>query len=173
MKKGIVCSCIFFSTFFFSQTKDFEATQDGFAHYTVNNCEKISKEKIYGKIIEWVINTYKNPNTVVESKVLNDNVKINYIAPGVNCITTNGTSECSDIKYKLRIAVKDFKYKFEILELEGQKKLEANTSKPIWVDLFSVKAKPNDKILEYFNNLNKSLYNYITNGPKAVDTSDW
>lgn len=94
---------------------------------------------------------------------------------------------CEDLRYEIEVSVKDGKYKFDVIKLEG-----AETSKNGniigWSDIGFKKSwiyfKNNGeiryqykdtmpKIARYINYLQKSLNDYILNKNEAVKQNDW
>jgi hypothetical protein len=137
----------------------FEYSEDGLNDYVVITIEGKNKEEIYKKAMNWVKETYKNPDVVLKMNIENEKFRIDGIASDV--IKVKNIS--LNLDYVYEISFRDNKYKFELISLvydntTDYKKLPNFKTNPKLVKNFG--NSPND-IENYFNRLNKSLEIYI------------
>ena len=170
MKTGIFLLAILFSSeTLFAQSPDkiFQYTELGLNDFVVTNIDSKAKEEIYTKTLNWVKETYKNPDLVLKMKIENEKIRIDAIASGL-LKTRNLTS---DLGYVVEISFKDNKYKFEIVSLLYDNSTDYKKIPNFKTDSRMVKnfgATPTD-IEKYFNRLNESLKTYLTGEKK----DDW
>ena len=68
---------------------------------------------MYNKTLNWVKETYKNPDAVLKMKIENEKIRIDAIATGLLKIRGNSFN----LSYVIEISFKDNKYRFEIISL--------------------------------------------------------
>lgn len=173
--------------------KQFTITKaEGLSPFIVVKTEGKTKEELYKKTIEWINKNYNKPSEVIKAQVENDYIRFQGIEKDLFCWDALKTF-CSDIRYEIEISFKDGKYKFSVLRLEQyMKKYSSDYTRTIggnWEELDLVK-KSNwfykkdgnmrgmykdhlPKIPLYFNNLNKSLYDYLYNQNETAKSNDW
>src|SRR5690606_1935870 len=71
--------------------------------------------KIYNKAINWVQETYKNPDKVLKANITNEKIRIDGFANGAWWYKTLGITSNMDMEYTLEISFKDGKYRFEYI----------------------------------------------------------
>tara|TARA_B100000427_G_C15333201_1_gene517800 strand:- start:47 stop:679 length:633 start_codon:yes stop_codon:yes gene_type:complete len=156
-----------------------------------------SPVELYNKTINWVNETYKNPDEVIKGKVEGKYVRINGFAS--NMITQNvlGTIFYYNIRYSIEIKFKENKFRYEVTKME-QYFEPSSVSSGGWYEIpfnFKVakrKGKANKKtgirkegktlkygvetyerIKAYFENLGIGLKEYMENTDNAEqDGSD-
>lgn len=161
-----------FSLFAFGQTEQaykFEYSETGINDFIVTKVEGKSTKEIYTKTINWINETYKNPDIVIKMKIENEKVRINGIASDLLFVRKMSFN----LDYVIEISVKDNKYKFELISLTAteqqtdyKKILNFKTDSKL---IKNFGDSPN-KIENYFNGLNENLKNYILNEKK---NNDW
>ena len=149
-------------------------------------CEGKTKEELYKKTIEWISKTYNKPSEVIKSQVENDYIRFQGIETKGYCRNPM-VLICENLRYEIEISVKDGKYKFDVVNLEG-----AETSKygniigwssiifkKSWI-YFKNNGEVRDqykdtmpKIAKYINTLNQSLHDYIYNQNETAKSNDW
>ena len=119
MKKNLILLFIAISSICIGQTNDkesvgkFEYSEVGLNDFVVTNIDGKTKEEIYSKAINWVKETYKNPDLVLKMQIINEKLRIDAIA--TDLLKVKGVS--SNLNYFIEISFRDNKYKFEILSL--------------------------------------------------------
>jgi hypothetical protein len=150
--------------------------------------------EIYKKTLDWIKVTYTDPSKAILSTIENEYIRFNGLGEYI-CYDAlkpkNVTLDCYNVKYEIIISIKDGKYKFEILSIQKyETPRQYNIGGWINVPVFSKHLTEESlaKILfkkdgtirkeyetitksgDYFNNLNASLLEYITN---SKSKSDW
>jgi hypothetical protein len=160
----------------YAQEKEFVITNEGYSKFVVEEIQNLKKEEIYSKALDWVLVTYKNPDKVITAKKENELIRV------------NGINEGNEILFE--IAVKDGKYKFDLLNIEiyvpsSQYVVggwgyfdpikDFNHRKSYLNDEGEVRPlyKHYHEIPSYFNLLNTSLKNYIQSENTTSKSKDW
>ncbi|NAS12241.1 DUF4468 domain-containing protein [Poritiphilus flavus] len=157
--------------------KKFEYQEKGLNDYVVTKVEGKTADEIYASAFNWVKETYKNPDEVLKATIEGKKIRLTGVASNL-LIVKNKYS--FPLKYTVEIAVKDGRYKFEIFTIEtppneygngaDYKNIEGFKTKKSMVKNFG--ESPN-RIENYFNDLNKSLKNYILSGSPGENDQDW
>ncbi len=150
--------------------------------------------EIYKKALDWIKVTYTDPSKAILSTIENEYIRFNGLGEYI-CYDPlkpkNVTLDCYNVKYEIIISIKEGKYKFEILSIQKyEPPRQYNSGGWINVPIFSKNLTEESlaKILfkkdgtirkeyetitkagDYFNNLNTSLFEYITNNKTK---SEW
>ena len=137
----------------------FEYLEIGLNDYVVTNIEGKTKEEMYKKAMNWVKETYKNPDAVLKMNIENEKFRINGIASGI--IKVKGIS--MNLEYIIEVSFRDNKYRFELISLlyenaTDYKKMPNFKTNPKLIKNF---GNSPTEIENYFNTLNKSLELFI------------
>lgn len=167
MKKTLILLFIAISNICIGQTNDkesvekFEYSEVGLNDFVVTNIDGKTKEEIYSKTINWVKETYKNPDLVLKMQIINEKLRIDAIANNLASINNGKTK--FDLPYSIEISFKDNKYKFSILSLVVQNIKDLKTVPNFKTDKKIIKywGSTSNDIENYFNKLNQSLKDYI------------
>lgn len=155
--------------------KKFEYQEKGLNDYVVTNVEGKTANEIHTSTLNWIKETYKNPDEVLKATIEGKKVRINGIASNLLFVK----KYTFPIEYSIEVGIKDGRYKFELLYLnsivdgktgadfKGVPNMKTNKKN---IKLFG--ESPN-RIENYFNNLNKSLKNYIESGSLGKEDEDW
>jgi hypothetical protein len=147
----------------------FEYSANGINDYIVTNVEGKFANDIYDKTINWIKETYKNPDKVLAMKIENEKVRINGIASDLLSVKNMSFS----LAYIIEISIKDDRYKFDLISLvttdsgTDYKKIPNFKTDKKLVKNFGDSPQ---KIENYFNGLNDSLKNYILG---KIKKDDW
>lgn len=168
MKKVFILLLVTFSNISIGQTSEktkgekFEFTEKGLNDFVITNIEGKTKAEIYSKTINWVKETYKNPDMVLKMQLVNEKIRIDAIANGLASINNDKTK--FNINYIIEIEFKDYKYKFEVVSLIVQNVRDLKTIENFKTDKKIIKYWGNTpiNIENYFNKLNLSLNEYIS-----------
>ncbi|WKL47634.1 DUF4468 domain-containing protein [Flavobacterium pectinovorum] len=165
----------------------------GMTDFIVVPVEGKTAPEIYKKIIEWIKVTYKNPDKVILSTIENEYIRFEGSSEtlyAVN-ITMLGKTYYNS-KYQIEISIKDNKYKFDLIGMQNYYP-KSQYSAGGWTDniifntntekegLSTFYKKSGDlksmwkylpEVPTYFNDLNKSMFDYIKN-LTAKKNNDW
>ena len=158
--------------------------------YIVVEIDSMTQEQLFKKTINWIKETYKNPDEVIKTTIENDKVRFEGAKQNGLCIMALGMPNCSNVRYQIEIAFKDGKYKFEVISLEQY--VEASQySRPGWFPVllsqeevskgyYKKKGKLRapykrypDEISILFNELHLSLKAYMFGEQSEKKKDDW
>lgn len=176
MKKLLFALLIFSSSF--AQEK-FELTTAGFTDYVVTNVEGTQSE-IYNKAVNWIKETYKNPDQVIKMTIENEKLRFEGYQSNFHCLKSLGMTSCSNLTYTIEISFKDGKYKFDpiaaVISNDSGQKNELKLDQ--LQNVYFKNGKPlkgfENFVISFqdmFNNLNTSLKSYISGASKT--NNDW
>lgn len=184
MKKVIIA--LFIGFIGFAQETEFKFLKEGFTDYVVTEVPGKTQSELYKKAIDWVSVTYKNPKEVIKAQIENDYVRIEGSAGKLVCINSM-MNFCYDTRYQIEISLKDGKYKFDLTKLEYY--IAPSQYGPGgWYDYqltdmneyFKENGDPKGKfkknipeIVSHFNNLNKSLSDFLKSESIPSKKTDW
>ncbi|MDX6748168.1 DUF4468 domain-containing protein [Polaribacter sp. PL03] len=161
----------------YSQEK-FKFDNKGLNDYLVINFKDKAKSELYSKSINWIKETFKKPEEVINSKIANEKIFIEGISPSTLRI---GSGSSMNAKYIIEIAFKEGKIKFTPTKLEyytkeyGWNEIFINeNAKRYYKNSGKVRGLYSELITDIpsvFNNLSTDLENYI-NGKKKTE-EDW
>lgn len=181
---------LFVSIYATAQETEFTFNNErGMTDFIVTPVEGKTAPEIYKKVIEWIKVTYKNPDKVLLSTIENDYIRIEGASDSFYSISSMLGRQYLNTKYQIEISVKDGRYKFDIISMQcysnpsqysaggwsenalfnGNMNSDAlkniykkdGTLRSLWKYLPDVPA--------YFNDLNKSLRDYIISNIKKND----
>ena len=156
----------------------------------VLEAEGTSKE-LYQKAINWVNETYKNPEEVIKGKVEGDYLRLEGFTSNLIRANVIGTMFYYDVRYTVKLDFKDGRFKYEISKME-QYFPASQYSASQWISLMSNKeivyktanrkGKPKKDgvanlkaVKEYFENLGISVKDYMQKNEASETSSndDW
>jgi hypothetical protein len=137
----------------------FEYSEAGLNDYVVTEINGKTKEEMYKKALNWVKETYKNPDLVIKMNIENEKFRIDAVA--LSMIKVRGIS--MNLGYIIEVSFRDNKYRFEIISLLHDNTTDYKKMPNFKTDPKLVKNFGNSptEIENYFNKLNKSLEVYI------------
>ncbi|TDE45034.1 DUF4468 domain-containing protein [Flavobacterium rhamnosiphilum] len=172
-----------------AQDREFKFDKLGLTDYIITDIPNKTKSEIYQKVINWIKTTYKNPESVIASEIKDEYVKINGVTSGLTTFSVLGTTFVSENKYTFEISVKDGKYKFDVLEIQdytepskyssggwGNYHITEDINNELYKKNGDVRGRykiAEKAIPEYFNQLNKSLLDYINSNEVTNSKKDW
>ena len=183
MKKIIILLLIICTTKAFSQA-EFKFNSNGLSpDFLVLDVDSLNASLIYLKTIDWIKDTYKNPDLVIKTRFENKKVRISAFQKSTFVYTIWGITKYVDGKYSIEISFKKGRLKFEPIGLQEQSDYnyyDVDLDSNKWMLKRNGKLKQMNKqypenITSLFNGLFLSLNEYLlkkTN--KKEDTSeDW
>jgi hypothetical protein len=190
--KKLLFILLSFSVLASAQETEFTFTNEkGMTDFIVTNVEGKTATEIYKKAIEWIKITYKNPEKVILSTIDNEYIRFEGSSDSFYSINLGFMGKSyQQTKYQIEISIKDGRYKFDIIGMENYTSpsqyssggwnnnglFNANVTKE-YLDksiykkdgtLRSTWKNIND-VPVYFNELNKSLLDYMVVSQKKND----
>lgn len=178
-------TCLPIVTFIFigllaTAQEKFTYDKEGLTDYTVTELEGTSSE-LYAKALNWVKETYKNPDEVLKMSIENEKIRIEGLSSKFYCKNAMGAQMCSDGLYTVEVSFKDGRYKFDAITLDAIS--ENGQRGPIPLNdgsgYFNKKGEVKKvfgsfvkDIESLFNGLNQSLTDYIQGGA-TEKKDDW
>ncbi|WP_233881834.1 DUF4468 domain-containing protein [Tenacibaculum piscium] len=170
--------------------KSFEYNQLGLTDYVVTNIDSVSQEQLFERTINWIKETYKNPEKVIKTKIGNEKVRIEGFQDNTICNKIFLSTFCYGAKYTIEISVKDGKYKFDPTNLTYRipytksgpepsvNNISFNSGQVFYNRKGRLKSVSNSvprSIEDLFNSLNLSLKNYVKSHNKVgvVKNDNW
>ena len=179
MKKNLMLlvAVVLYSTLFSQEIPKLKLTPTGVAPFILN-LDNLSASEIYKKSLDWVQETYKNPNEVLKANIENKKIRIDGFSPHALTFRSMGVKITWGVFYSLEISFKDGKcrYKYTIDRFtadEGTRvlityadfyKKNGDIRKAYNTAVPTLETSMNDLLLNY--------YNYITGKTDAAN-DDW
>lgn len=142
------------------------------------NVDSLKADYLFKKAVNWVQETYKNPDKVLKTKIENEKIRVDGFANNAWWYKTLGMKMSYNMDYSVEVSFKDGKYRFEFVVGQfytdsGQKFL-ANYSSFFKSsgEVKGVYSEAVPSLEETMNNLSLSFYNYVT-GVKTKKDSSW
>jgi hypothetical protein len=187
MIKTLTFVNILICSFSFGQNIEFTMSKEGFTDYVVTQCEGKSQSEIYKKTLDWLNVTYKNPKEVLKANLENDYVRFEGSSPSLVCLSSLGMKTCYNTKYQIEVSFKEGKYKFDIIEIQyyvnsSQYSPGGWSQFPMVGMEYYYNKKGEIKstfknfpefIPPYFNDLNKSLHDFVMSNEIPSKKQDW
>lgn len=144
----------------------FKFNPDGTAEFCMYQADKLTAAEIYTKTINWINETYKNPDAVIKGKVENEMVRIDGFNDKMFTRTvSSGKVIDYGVKYTMEIQVQDNKFRIKFIHNDFDIKMFF----PFTDVVNNIADKNgnawNGSIGQYEANVQKlmdSLYGYIT-----------
>jgi hypothetical protein len=135
--------------------------------------DKLNSSDLYKKALNWVQETYKNPENVIKAKIENEKIRINGFKENAWYFYYLGSKWQHGMEYSVEISFKDGKYKFDYqigTFYEGTKKLDYDYTK-FYKKSGEIRnnfSNAPEGVEDAMNNLSLSFYNYITDKTKLT-----
>ena len=156
---------------------------------------KGTPQDLYTKTLNWVNETYKNPDEVIKAKIEGEYIRLNgYVS---NLIQLSAlTTDFYDVRYSLEIRFRENRFRYKVTKMESYMPRSEVAVGGWFTESFSfrvakAKGKPNRKtgvrsfgkfdkdaganyrkVKAYFENLGVSIQEYILKNDGAYDDSD-
>lgn len=166
-------------TYSHSQDK-FTYNQEGLSpEFIVVELDSIDQGELFESSVNWIKNTYKNPDEVIKTTISNKKVRFEGYKSSLICVENIGISSCYNGTYTIELEFKDNKYKFTPLSIQ----FIAGSSVSINLkdgshyynrkgNLKNMYDKVPSSIENLLNDLNKSLKNYLEESTIESESSD-
>jgi hypothetical protein len=154
----------------------FELTNKGLVQPIVIIIDSSNTADLYKKTLNWVQETYKNPEKVLKTKIENEKIRVDGIKTGAWYYKMYGLASYCDVEYSFNIEFKDNKVRLSFDFGSTYLSLDGSTTVFDYTKMY----KENGKVYKVYehtqegmdqmmNELSLSLYNYLTVKKK----SDW
>lgn len=137
----------------------------------------LNASELYKKALNWVQETYKNPEKVLKANIENEKIRIDAFATDAWWYKSLGMRNSYNMEYTIEISFKDERYRFEYIigqfYIDGGKVLYDYRN--FYKDNGDVRKSYIDAVpsLETtMNDLSYSFYNYLS-GKTAKKDNDW
>ena len=169
MKKKILLIALMFVTFSINAQTTFKFNLDGTSDFVVYSTDKKTAAFIYTKSINWINETYKNPDKVIKAKIENEMIRIDgYLSSAFSRTFASGNKADYDVAYTLEIEIQDGKFRMKFTHNEITVDGKAVHFK--FVDVLNNTPDVNGNAWlgakeQYETNVNKlmeSIFSYIT-----------
>jgi len=119
MKKIIIYLTLIFLIPIMSNSQEkFSYNENGLIpEYLVGDIENKSQNEIYQKSLNWIKETYKNPDEVIKTTIENEKVRFEGVEMDYLCEKVLASTFCYNTKYTIEIEFRDGKYKFTPLSM--------------------------------------------------------
>lgn len=159
----------------------FEFKEKMFTDYVVINIDSLNQKKLYERTLNWVKETFKNPDKVIKMTIENEKIRIEGYKENLYCVKgIFSMASCYNGTFTIEISFKDGKYKFDPTYIEYHVPAsQYNKANDVQFQLNDFRGLYNEKgelrnAFEFlpitidilFNNLNLELYEYIISSGK-------
>lgn len=155
--------------------------------YLVVTIDSTTQQKNFNKSLNWIKETYKNPDEVIKTTIENKKIRFEGSERNLICIKSLGLNTCYNARYSIEIELKENKYKFTPLNLSYRVPgSQYGPARTIYIDFKdgSMYYKKNQTIRtayqaipssieNLFNSLNNSLNDYIKKESFESADDDW
>lgn len=81
-------------------------------NFTVNDVPDKNQKELYQKSLNWLKETYKNPDKVIKATIEYEKIRWEGVALDAMCHSALGTTDCYNTTYTIELVFKDGKFKF-------------------------------------------------------------
>jgi hypothetical protein len=164
---------------------NFTYNQDGLLpKFVVVNVDSMSQTELFEKTINWIKETYKNPDEVIKTTIANQKVRFEGYTSKLICINSLGSAVCYGGTYTIEVELKDGKYRFIPISMSYKAPVLGGgigdylipfESGEAWYNKGEIrkmyKNVPSD-IESFLNGLNDSLFKYVSS-KNETSKEDW
>ena len=140
--------------------------------------DSLTASDIYKKALNWVQETYKNPDKVLKANITDEKIRVDGFANNAWWWKSLGIKQTMDMAYTVEVSFKDGKYRFEYIP--GQFYISSG-GKALYTysafykkngDVRKVYSDAIPSMEETMNDLSQSFYNYVSGKTTEAD-KDW
>ena len=137
-----------------------------------------TSSEIYTKSINWIKETYRNPEEVIKMTIENEKIRIEGYQNNAWYYKSLGIKQNYDMVYELQISIKDDRYKLEFIPMKfytsvGLPAYDYTTFFKANGDTRKTYAPAVESLNQSMNDISTSLYNYVLNGGSDSKEGDW
>ncbi len=175
------------NTFTFSQDKFIYDLNGLNPKFIVVEMDSLNKSELYKSTINWIKETYKNPDEVIKMTIENEKLRFEGFQDNLICVNSIGMIYCYYALYTIEIEFKDNKYKFTPLSLDYRVPASQYSSGGMTPVNFSDGSGYYNKrnelrkmyktiplaIENLFNDLSANLTTYLKSSNEVKETDGW
>ncbi len=154
--------------------------------YVVTKIDDQNQTKLFEKSINWIKETYKNPDEVIKTTIDKKKIRFEGSKENIICVNVLGAPACFPGTYTIELEFKDNKYKFTPLILDyrvpATQYTPANTASINFESgaVYYKKGKLRKahtpippSVEKLFNGLNLDLSEYLKSNEESDNSDDW
>lgn len=155
--------------------------------YSVNTVDSMSQSEMYDKALNWVKESYSNPDEVIQMTMEGERIRFQGATQTLFSATVLGSTTYYMGKYTISLEFKDGKYKFEVLDMTyysppsdfsvgGWKSFKLRDGSYYYKSNGSLRKTWGSVPIEIsglLNGLNESLFEYLTESSQGNSSKDW
>lgn len=116
--KTITLFFALFISFLSNSQEKFTYNESGLTpEYIVAEANGKTQKEIYTKSLNWVKETYKNPEEVIKTTIENEKIRFEGVEMDLMCRSALGSRTCYNTTYTIEIEFREGKYKFTPLSI--------------------------------------------------------
>jgi hypothetical protein len=164
----------------------FTYDSSGFNTMVVRKVPNKTQSQLYKKSIDWVATTYNTPKEVIKGQIENDYLRIEGSNQGLVCLNILFKMNYP-ARYMIEISFKDGKYKFDVTSIayyvapsqysvggwSGNILINKNLMYKENGEIKGMYKYIPESFVNCFNDLNNSLYNFLSSSDIPSKKSDW
>lgn len=116
--KTITLIFALFISFLSNGQEKFTYNESGLTpEYLVGEADGKTQQEIYTKSLNWIKETYKNPDEVIKTTIQNEKIRFEGVEMDLMCHSALGLTTCYNTTYTIEIEFREGKYKFTPLSI--------------------------------------------------------
>ena len=116
--KTITLIIAFFISLLSNGQEKFTYNENGLTpEYLVDEADGKTQKEIYSKSLNWVKESYKNPDEVIKTTIENEKIRFEGVEMDLMCHSALGLTTCYNTTYLIEIEFREGKYKFTPLSI--------------------------------------------------------
>lgn len=119
MKQLLIISLLLLCSIFSYSQDLFKYDKEGLLpKYIVTKNDSLTQSELYLKTIDWIKDTYKNPDVVIKAKFENEKIRFSGMNQNAFYVSVLGMKTIMKARYSIEIEFKEGRYKFTPINLE-------------------------------------------------------
>ena len=152
--------------------------------FVVVDVDSMTQTELFEKTINWIKETYKNPDEVIKTTIANQKVRFEGYTDKMICISSLGMPVCYGGTYTIEVEVKDGKYRFVPISMAYSAPMQNGPMRDFPISFDSGADWYNNKgevrsmyknvptyVGDLLNGLNDSLFKYMSS--QSGKKEDW
>jgi hypothetical protein len=165
---------------------NFTYNQEGLLpKFVVVNVDSMTQAELFEKTINWIKETYKNPDKVIKTTIANEKIRFEGYTEKLICISSLGMPVCYGGTYTIEVELKDGKYRIIPISMAYSAPMQNGPMRDFPISFDSGGDWYNNKgevrsmyknvptyVGDLLNGLNDSLFSYLSS-KKGQKKEDW